>query len=178
MVDHGIGNLNRLADRHNPSSGTRQKNDASVPEESRGRQDRDQADLSEAVQVAFPLLRGRVLAATRRLLGSGQAPESHAFHEEMPGTPLDAVRLIHAAQRWLLATAERSATPLEIDAAFSEGHTEAVTILQEVGKWDASVVVWFAEIEAVPGLAVIEGRQGPAPEVSDADSGRSNDGRG
>ena len=166
MVEHGIGNLNRLGDRHRPSSDSSRKSDPAVREESQPRQEHDQAELSEAVQVAFPLLRGRVLAATRKLVATSDAPEPHAFHEELPGTSLDAVRLIHAAQRWLLAAAGRSATALEIDAAFVEGHAEAVAILQEVGKWDAAVVAWFAEVEAVPGLAAIEHDEGsPADSV-------------
>ena len=40
--------------------------------------------------------------------------------------------------------------------AFAAGHAEAVAILQDVGKWGASVAAWFAAIDAVPGLAELD----------------------
>ena len=125
-------------------------------EDPRSRVPHDQADLSDAVQVAFPLLKGRVLAATRSLPGAADLPEPHGFHEEMPTTPQAAVRAIHAGQRALLAAGGHAATPLEIDMAFAAGHAEAVAILQDVGKWGASVAAWFAAIDAVPGLAELD----------------------
>jgi len=163
MDDKALGGLNRLGDRYSSSSGPPHRSGAVAQELPHDLPERDQAELSDAVQIAFPLLRGRVLAATRRLPGAADAPESHAFHEQLPNSPAAAVRAIHGAQRWLLAAAGLSATGVEVDSAFASGFTEAVRILQEVGRWSPAVAEWFAAIELVPGLAALEGAEDPAP---------------
>ncbi len=122
-----------------------------------GRPD-DQALVHSAAEIAFPLLRERVLAATRAALGEqscGVGAGPVGFHEALPADPGAAVRLIHNAQAWLLGAAGLPRDHRLVDLAFAAGLREASGILADVRGEDAAVQEWFF---AVGRIALGDGR--------------------
>jgi hypothetical protein len=125
----------------------------------------DAVQLSDGLHAACPLLRERVLAATRRLLCSSLqpsppapvvAPEARTPKAASPrdslsvaDSPAAAAAAIVQQQRRLCGARLQEAGIGELlRAAFAAGLADARGILREVGRLDAGVEAWFAAVVA------------------------------
>jgi hypothetical protein len=108
----------------------------------------DAVQLSDALHACYPLLRERVLAATRRLLCGGVQPSPPASVVG-PDSPAAAAAAIVQQQRRLCGARLQEAGIAELlRAAFAAGLAEARGILRDVGRLDAGVDAWFAAVVA------------------------------
>jgi len=116
----------------------------------------DAVHLSDGLHACYPLLRERVLAATRRLsCCSGQPqPPASVVGLDSPATgpptgPAAAAAAIVQQQRRLCgARLQEAGIADQLRTAFAAGLAEARGILREVGRLDAGVEAWFAAVVA------------------------------
>lgn len=127
-----------------------------------GRATADAAFVTDGQHIAFPLLRERVLAATRTALG-GSVFVVPVTAEPEPKGPADAVAQVqHLQRRCAGARTQEPIVQQQLTKAFVVGMHEAIDILRDVGQFDATVANWFlavaSALDAVSQAACERGR--------------------
>jgi hypothetical protein len=150
MGDNGaLGGVQPTGDRHGRPA--EPPPDRPPPGGSHGsppHQPADEALVHAGPDAAYPLLRERVLAATRRILE--HAATEPPFAGPAKASPAAAVQRIRAEQRWLAgAGSARAAVAAGLELAFRAGYDDATAILRDVGRWDELVAAWFVEVGRV-----------------------------
>ncbi len=154
MADtNSVGGVRNLAKRYDAPQ--RHAPDRSVAPGARdtddGRKPSDAVFVTDGQHIAFPLLRERVLAATRTVLG-GSAHSLPVTAEAEPNGPADAVAQVQHLQRRCAGT--RTQDPLvqqQLAKAFVAGMQEAIDILRDVGQFDVTVANWFLAVASAVG---------------------------
>lgn len=109
----------------------------------------DSCEVARGSEVAYGVLRERVLHATSERLGLTAVRPGGAFATAAPTTPQQAVLWVHADQHALLHGVPTDERALHAD--FARGIEDAAELLREVGQCDPATAAWFEAVREALG---------------------------